>query len=139
MATKNLKAFIVWGQKGLTGLTGGLKGLKTNLRESALQAQALNVQLKKVDSGLAKMQKTIAMIGVAGAAGFGLILKEGLSVVAVFEEINLALEVMLKSRSAAEELMRDVTKFAATTPFELKEVAEGAKQLLAFRADRTGS
>ena len=67
MAQKNLRVWIQWGSKGLPMLKGGLKGLKTNLREAALEAQALNVQLKRADGGLKTMQQSIAMVGVAGA------------------------------------------------------------------------
>jgi len=49
-----------------------------------------------------------------------------------FQQLEVAFTTMLGSKADADALMRDVTNFAATTPFELKEVAGATKQLLAF-------
>jgi murein DD-endopeptidase MepM/ murein hydrolase activator NlpD len=49
------------------------------------------------------------------------------------EKTAVAFETFLGSAKAARDVMRDVQKFAATTPFELPEVTEAAKQLLATR------
>jgi hypothetical protein len=133
MALKNLKVWIEWGNKNLPHMTSGLAGMKAGFRESALQARELDTQLKKADATLGKLQRSIAVVGAAGAAGLGLMLQKGLQVVDTFDSINLSLEVMLKSKSAADSMMRDVVKFAATTPFEIKDVAEASKLLLAFR------
>jgi hypothetical protein len=49
------------------------------------------------------------------------------------EKTAVAFETFLGSAQEAKKVMEDVRKFAATTPFELPEVTEAAKQLLATR------
>jgi len=48
------------------------------------------------------------------------------------EQWEIAFETMLRSTEKAEKLMKEVIEFAATTPFELPQVVEGSKRLLAF-------
>ena len=45
------------------------------------------------------------------------------------ESLAVQFEVLLGSTEAAEERMRKITKFAATTPFEIKELASTSKLL----------
>lgn len=49
-----------------------------------------------------------------------------------FQQLEVAFTTMLQSREKADKLMQEITQFAATTPFELKDVAGATKQLLAF-------
>lgn len=49
-----------------------------------------------------------------------------------FQQLEVAFTTMLGSKERADKLMAEVTQFAATTPFELTEVAGATKQLLAF-------
>lgn len=49
-----------------------------------------------------------------------------------FQQLEVAFETMLGSKAEADKLMAQVVDFAATTPFELQDVASGAKQLLAY-------
>lgn len=49
-----------------------------------------------------------------------------------FEQLQISFETMLGSAEKAKVLLADITKFAIKTPFELKDVAKGAKSLLAF-------
>lgn len=49
-----------------------------------------------------------------------------------FEQLQISFETMLGSAEKAKVLLEDITKFAIKTPFELKDVAKGAKALLAF-------
>lgn len=48
------------------------------------------------------------------------------------EQVEIAFETMLGSAEKAEELIKDITDFAAKTPFELKGLVDSSKQLLAF-------
>jgi hypothetical protein len=52
---------------------------------------------------------------------------------ATAERQKVAFETFTGSAEAAAKVMADVRKFAATTPFELPEVTEAAKQLLAVK------
>lgn len=49
------------------------------------------------------------------------------------EKTAVAFETFLGSADKAKQVMKEVRDFAATTPFELPEVTEAAKQLLATR------
>ncbi|WP_159467937.1 tape measure protein [Dyadobacter sp. 3J3] len=49
-----------------------------------------------------------------------------------FQQLEIAFETMLGNKTKSDALFADVVKLAATTPFNLKEVATGAKQLLAY-------
>lgn len=49
-----------------------------------------------------------------------------------FQQLEVAFTTMLQSKEKADKLMAQVTQFAATTPFELQDVAGATKQLLAF-------
>lgn len=49
-----------------------------------------------------------------------------------FQQLEIAFETMLGSKAKADKLFAQVVQLAATTPFDLKSVATGAKQLLAY-------
>lgn len=49
-----------------------------------------------------------------------------------FEQNRIAFETMLGSADKARKMLKQLSDFAARTPFELPEVVSGAKQLLAY-------
>ncbi|QTE39517.1 tape measure protein [Mucilaginibacter gossypii] len=49
-----------------------------------------------------------------------------------FEQLNVAYDTILKSKAKGDALFAETVKFAATTPFNLTEVATATKQLLAY-------
>ena len=49
-----------------------------------------------------------------------------------FQQLEVAFSTMLQSEEKASALMNQLLKTAAITPFDLKGVADGAKQLLAY-------
>lgn len=49
-----------------------------------------------------------------------------------YQQLEIAFETMLGSKSQADALMAQLINTAATTPFEMKEIAESAKMLLAY-------
>jgi hypothetical protein len=49
-----------------------------------------------------------------------------------FQQLEVAFTTMLGSKEKSDKLMHQVAEFAATTPFELDQVAGATKQLLAF-------
>lgn len=52
-----------------------------------------------------------------------------------FEQSRIAFDTMLGSAEKAKKLLKEVSDFAAKTPFELPEVVEGAKKLLAYNVE----
>ncbi|MBR2236344.1 MAG: tape measure protein [Prevotella sp.] len=101
-----------------------------------------------VQQGVTKMQKVIEDSGMsieqmfnriqnaAKASLAGFTVKEFVQKVATvrgeFQKLEVAFTTMLGSGEKADALMQQLTKTAATTPFDLKGVADGAKQLLAY-------
>lgn len=49
-----------------------------------------------------------------------------------FQQFEIAFETMLGSGQKAKAMISDLAKLAATTPFDMKGVVNGAKQLLAY-------
>ncbi|WP_321287828.1 tape measure protein [uncultured Sunxiuqinia sp.] len=98
----------------------GIQGVTTTARQEADKIQTIYKQMA-------------AGIGVYFSARF---LKEFVTSIAQvrgeFQQLEVSLETILKSKTEADRLMQQVVNFAATTPFELKDVATGTKQLLAY-------
>ena len=73
--------------------------------------------------------------GVAGAFAVDKIKDFVMEVVNVrgqFQQLEIAFKTMLGSAEKASKLMNQLVRTAATTPFDLQGVAQGAKQLLAY-------
>lgn len=92
-------------------------------------AQA-NRQMQELDRSGLSLQKTIGRLASAFA------MKELVSKIATvrgeFQQLEVAFKTMLGSAEQAKTLMSQLTQTAATTPFGLEDVAQGAKQLLAY-------
>lgn len=54
-----------------------------------------------------------------------------------FQQLEIAFTTMLQSKAKADQLMTSLVETAATTPFGLKDIAGGAKQLLAYGSSAT--
>ena len=87
-------------------------------------------QMKELDKSGLSLQKTIGKLATAFT------IKELVSnitkVRGEFQQLEVAFETMLGSAEKARTLMSQLTQTAATTPFGLEDVAQGAKQLLAY-------
>ena len=91
----------------------------------------------------AKMDQLYKKLGTALAGYFSFQAAAGLvnSIAQVrgeFQQLEISLETILKSKEKADQLLAEVVQLAAKTPFSLKEVGQGTKQLLAygFEAER---
>ena len=84
----------------------------------------------RIDNSFGKIGRSLASLGAAWS------LQEFARKVAQvrgeFQQLEVAMETMLGSKSKADALMAQMVQTAATTPFGLQEVAGGAKQLLAY-------
>lgn len=87
-------------------------------------------------SGLSIEDLFNRMTKAAAAFGAGFTAKELISNIAQvrgeFQQLEVAFKTMLGSEEKANALMQQLVKTAATTPFDLQGVANGAKQLLAY-------
>ncbi len=115
-------------------ITGNCEQLIKSLGQAqgafAKTARVAEEQGQAIDRLLDNLKNTAAMIGV----GFGI--KEfGTQVMQVrgqFQQLEMAFKTMLQSETKANDLMNQLVRTAATTPFDLQGVANGAKQLLAY-------
>lgn len=108
-------------------------------------------RLHEVENGVKNTSKQIEQSGLgieelfnrmtkaAAAFGAGFTAKELISnIVQVrgeFQQLEVAFKTMLGSEDKANSLMQQLVNTAATTPFDLQGVANGAKQLLAYGED----
>ncbi len=94
------------------------------------------IQKQAEESGISidsMFQKIAAATGVTvGVATLKELASQVMNVRGEFQQLEIAFGTMLGSAEKANKLMQQLTKTAATTPFDLKGVAGGAKQLLAY-------
>lgn len=84
----------------------------------------------ELDAVFGKLGKEIAALG----AGFTVtkLVSDIVKVRGEFQQLEIAMETMLGSQEKATALMSQLTATAAKTPFGLTDIAQGAKQLLAY-------
>src|SRR5688572_23091431 len=78
------------------------------------------------------------VVGAAGAVAFGglaLMTKGIVQAGAGFEQTQIAFETMIGSAEVAQKTLKDLATFAAKTPFELTQLEEASKRLLAYGVD----
>lgn len=83
-----------------------------------------------VDALMSSLKRTAAEIG-----GLAAIRKFGMDVIDAtgkMQQLQVALSTILQSKSKADALLAEISEFAKKTPFNLDDVANGAKQLLAY-------
>ena len=99
----------------------------SGLRRDASEAESIIEHLGRT------AQSVGAMMGVAftldAAKDFAV---KVATVRGEFQKLEAAFKTMLGNKEAADRLMQQLTRTAATTPFGMEEVAGGAKQLLAY-------
>jgi uncharacterized protein YoxC len=98
------------------------------------QLQGLTQTAEKEATAVENLIKrtTQAIAGYASFAAGTNFVRDIISVRGEFQQLEVAFKTMLGSKEKADKLLAEVTEFAATTPFELTEVAGATKQLLAF-------
>lgn len=101
-----------------------------DLQRYVSQQQQAERATRGTASSMSEMQSILAKIG--GTAAFIGLGKQIMDVRNEFQQLEIAFGTMLKSTEKASSLMKDLTKFAAETPFGLQSAASGAKQLLAY-------
>lgn len=104
-----------------------LRGAENGVRQTANAMEQYGQQIE----GMFNKIKTAAELSLAGFTVKGFAEKVAL-VRGEFQQLEVAFETMLGSTDKARAMMDDMTKLAATTPFDLQGVANGAKQLLAY-------
>ena len=115
-------------------ITGDNSNFLRRLREVENGVKNTSKQIEQ--SGLGIEELFNRMTRAAAAFGAGFTVKELISNIAQvrgeFQQLEVAFKTMLGSKDKANALMQQLVKTAATTPFDLQGVANGAKQLLAY-------
>ena len=83
-----------------------------------------------VDALMSSLKRTAAEIGgLAAIKKFG---SDVMNATGTMQQLHVALSTILQDGDKASKLIGEITQFAAKTPFNLEDVASGAKQLLAY-------
>ena len=83
-----------------------------------------------VDALMSSLKRTAAEIGgLAAIKKFG---SDVINATGTMQQLHVALSTILQDGDKASKLIDEITQFAAKTPFNLEDVASGAKQLLAY-------
>lgn len=88
---------------------------------------------KKMDSVFDGLGKKVAGFLTAGAAAG--IVKKVATVRGEMQQLEIAYTTMLGSATKSNKLLAESVELAAKTPFGLQDVAQGAKQLLAYGSE----
>lgn len=114
----------------LDRISGGLD--RVNKKIDALTGGS--AEAKKGLSGLENMSDRLkqSLMGLGMAFSMKGLVSEIANVRGQFQQLEVAFNTMLGSADKADALMAQLVRTAATTPFDLEGVAQGAKQLLAY-------
>ena len=106
------------------------QGLQRSRESFRSLGETANAELQSMDGFMAKAAQTAAGLFAADK------LKDFASAIATvrgeYQQLEIAFETMLGSKSQADALMGQLIDTAAKTPFEMSEVAEASKMLLAY-------
>lgn len=102
-------------------------GMQQDLAKTKTRLAATGAALSAVAMGTAT-----GAIALGAALGIGAAGSRGIGLAADLETTTIAFETMLGSATAAKKMLADLTQFAAATPFELPQIQQATKILLAF-------
>lgn len=103
-------------------------------------ATKVNTACGKASKALDSVNKSMSALGAVQLASLigtiaGSIVNLGISSVkaaAQMRQYEIAFQTMLKSADAGTQMLRDLQKFAAETPFDVPGVVKAGQQLMAF-------
>lgn len=85
----------------------------------------VTAELKSIQTQAAAIMGSFSAFGVS-------YLRRGLSLFGQYEQNLISFETMLGGAEQAKDLLGDLTKFAADTPFEMPEILQAARGLVQF-------
>lgn len=107
----------------LKAFRGVQDGVSQTARAVEQQGQSIEYVFNRI--------KSVASVAFAGFTAKEIISTLG-TVRGEFQQFEIAFETMLGSGQKAKGMISDLANLAATTPFDMKGVVNGAKQLLAY-------
>lgn len=96
---------------------------------------SIGKNLDSVKQSTEELRSGMLALGAAGTVAFGglaFLTKGIVEAGANFEQTKIAFETMLGSAETAQKTLADLSAFAARTPFELPQLEQASKQLLAY-------
>lgn len=110
-----------------TNFLNALQGAESGVRSTARTVEAAGGDIE----GMFKRIQTVAASAFAGFSA-SQIIKTIVQTRGEFQQLEVAFQTMLGSADKATAMVSNLQKLAATTPFDMQGVANGAKQLLAY-------
>lgn len=104
-----------------------LAEIQSEMRRTAKVAEESGTGLDKFADKLSKLAASMGL-----AFGAKELVQNFVKIRGEFQQLDVAFRTMLGSAEKANALMLQLVQTAATTPFDLQGVAQGAKQLLAY-------
>ncbi len=110
-----------------SSVLSAMQGVQSGVRQTAKEVES---QGESIERMFDRVKKAAA----ASLAGFSIkeFVTKCASIRGEFQQLEMAFTTMLGNAQQASEMMGQLTKLAATTPFDMKGVTSGAKQLLAY-------
>lgn len=103
------------------------KGVQDGVAQTARVVEQQGQSIENVFNRI----KSVASVAVAGFTAKEIISTLG-TVRGEFQQFEIAFETMLGSGQKAKGMISDLANLAASTPFDMKGVVDGAKQFLAY-------
>ncbi|MDR2006908.1 MAG: tape measure protein [Acidaminococcales bacterium] len=107
--------------------------ISANISQFNKEIRNLQNDMKRAFSGQAMAQSKAVAVGLAGiAAGLAAAGAAAVKMAADMEQTRMAFTTLLKDAGKADAFLREMEKFAKTTPFDMPGVLNASKMLLAF-------
>lgn len=126
MATKPVEIEILMRDR----LSAGLDKAGRKVDELKTKATGASAEMERLDKQAESVRSTVSKI--AGAFAVKELVGNIVKVRGEFQQLEASFRTMLGSEEKADALMQQLIRTAATTPFDLQSVANGARQLLAY-------
>ena len=118
----------------------GMKKMASSADTVKKRVKSLGDELSKTASKADKMAKVVQALGSLASGSFAKDIVEGLlgagaasiQAAAQMRQYEIAFQTMLKSTEQGTQMLRDLQKFAAETPFDVPGVVSAGQQLMAF-------
>nr|DAD68775.1 MAG TPA: tail tape measure protein [Siphoviridae sp. ctPEx3] len=126
MATKPVEIEILMRDR----LSAGLDKAGRKVDELKTKTTSASAEMERLDRQAESVRSTVSKI--AGAFAVKELVSNIVKVRGEFQQLEASFNTMLGSEEKADALMQQLIRTAATTPFDLQSVANGARQLLAY-------
>lgn len=126
MATKPVEIEILMRDR----LSAGLDKAGRKVDELKTKTTGASAEMERLDRQAESVRGTVSKI--AGAFAVKELVSNIVKVRGEFQQLEASFRTMLGSEEKADALMQQLIRTAATTPFDLQSVANGARQLLAY-------